>query len=126
NGWRDRVTVARCRAVRHRASSRIPTMKGAPMSQAPDAKKDRPMPAASTINVIRHAEKPDAGKGLAPAGQKRAEAYVTYLQDLTSPTGTKIHWDHIFASEDSDNSDRAVLTVTPLANALNKKIHSQY
>ena len=30
----------------------------------------------SVIIIIRHAEKPDAGDGLAPAGDARANAYV--------------------------------------------------
>jgi len=35
---------------------------------------------SSVIVVIRHAEKPDAGDGLAPAGDARANAYVNYFE----------------------------------------------
>ena len=36
-------------------------------------------PQSSVIVVIRHAEKPDTGDGLAPAGEARANAYVDFL-----------------------------------------------
>ena len=32
------------------------------------------------ILIIRHAEKPEAGSGLAPAGVQRAQAYIEYFQ----------------------------------------------
>src|SRR5580698_4075897 len=37
----------------------------------------------TTILIIRHAEKPDAGYELAPAGQERARAYVNYFKTFT-------------------------------------------
>jgi hypothetical protein len=84
------------------------------------------MPANATIYLIRHAEKPDSGPGLSPAGQARANAYVQYFQNLTDPQGKKIQWDYLFASTDSDSSDRPVLTITPLATAINKSIDHNY
>ena len=83
-----------------------------------------PMPANATIYLIRHAEKPDSGPGLSPAGQARAQAYVHYLQNQTDPQGKPIRWDYLFASSDSENSDRPLLTITPLAKAIQKTIDS--
>jgi hypothetical protein len=84
------------------------------------------MPGDATIYLIRHAEKPPLGKGLSPAGQARANAYVNYFQNLQDPQGKTIQWDYLFACKDSDNSDRPVLTITPLANAINKTIDAHY
>jgi len=38
--------------------------------------------ADATVLIIRHAEKPDSGTGLAPAGEVRAQAYIGYFQHL--------------------------------------------
>jgi hypothetical protein len=84
------------------------------------------MPANATIYLIRHGEKPDTGPGLSKAGQERADAYVKYFQSLKNPAGETIHWDFLFASEESDASDRPVLTITPLAKALAKSIDNTY
>lgn len=84
------------------------------------------MPANATIYLIRHAEKPDSGPGLSPAGQARAEAYVQYLPKQTDPAGKRITWNYLFASQDSDNSDRPELTITPLAQALKLAIDCTY
>lgn len=85
-----------------------------------------PLPANATIYLIRHAEKPDHGKGLSPAGEARAEAYVAFFQNLSNPSGQTIQWNYLFASTDSTHSDRPVLTITPLADALKKTIDSTY
>jgi hypothetical protein len=84
------------------------------------------MPANATMFLIRHAEKPESGTGLSREGQKRADAYVKYFQSLKDPKGKAIRWDHLFACKDSENSDRPVLTITPLATALEKKIHHEF
>jgi len=88
--------------------------------------KPLPMPGNATIYMVRHAEKPASGTGLSPAGQQRADAYVKYFQGLQNPEGNTIHWDHLFACKDSDNSDRPLLTLTPLAAKLGKKIHCDF
>jgi hypothetical protein len=38
---------------------------------------------SSVIVIIRHAEKPDVGDVLAPAGEARANAYVDYFEHFT-------------------------------------------
>ena len=40
----------------------------------------------SVIVLIRHAEKPDAGDALSPAGEARANAYVDYFKHFTVTT----------------------------------------
>ena len=96
-----------------------------PSATAP-SKHPSPMPANATIFLVRHGEKPDSGTGLSPAGQARADAYVKYFQNLKNPQGKTIHWDYLFACLDSDDSDRPLLTITPLAAALNKKIDTKF
>lgn len=89
------------------------------------------------VILIRHAEKPGESKGhavsddattdpnLAPLGYYRAAAYAAYF-DTTLSGGLYPAIDHIFATKASDKSNRPVLTVTPLATALGKKIHDEY
>jgi hypothetical protein len=96
-----------------------------PSATAP-ATRPSPLPANATIFLIRHAEKPASGPGLSPAGQARAEAYVKYFQNLKDPQGKILQWDYLFACRDSDNSDRPLLTITPLAAALKKPIDTKY
>ena len=38
---------------------------------------------SSVVIIVRHAEKPDTGDGLAPAGDARANAYVDYFKHFT-------------------------------------------
>jgi hypothetical protein len=89
------------------------------------------------VILIRHGEKPGESKGhpvsdddttdpnLAPAGYYRAGAYAAYF-DATLNGGLYPAVDHIFATKASDKSNRPVLTVTPLAAALGKKIDDNY
>jgi hypothetical protein len=79
----------------------------------------------TTIIIIRHAEKPASGPGLAVAGLERAQAYSIYLNNMVvGKRGLK--FSHLFASEDSQNSDRPLLTITPFAKAIGKKINTKY
>jgi hypothetical protein len=96
-----------------------------PQSAQPTAR-PAAMPANATIYLVRHAEKPATGPGLSPQGQARADAYVKFFQNLKNPDGKTIHWDYLFASEESDASDRPLLTIRPLAKALEKPIDSNY
>jgi hypothetical protein len=61
--------------------------------------------ADATVLIIRHAEKPDSGAGLSPAGEARAQAYVGYFQHLTL-NGTEFRPDTLIATADSKNSAR--------------------
>jgi hypothetical protein len=83
------------------------------------------MPANCTIYLIRHAEKPDSGPGLSPAGQERAQAYLVYFQNLLNPAGETIRWNYLFASKDSEASHRPFLTLLPLACAKETQAISQ-
>ena len=93
---------------------------------ATEPAKPSSMPGDATIFLVRHGEKPDSGPGLSPAGQQRADAYVKYFQNLKNPDRKIIHWDYFFACADSDNSDRPLLTIRPLAAALKKEVDTTY
>jgi hypothetical protein len=98
-----------------------------------DSKSDPP----ALVILVRHAEKPGESKGhpvsdddttdpnLAPLGYYRAGAYAAYF-DTTLSGGLYPAIDHIFATKASDKSNRPVLTMTPLAAALGKKIDDKY
>jgi hypothetical protein len=79
----------------------------------------------AVILVIRHAEKPDEGDWLTPAGVARANAYPTYFAHLKID-GKRFHIDHIFAAADSRKSRRPRLTVEPLGRALNMPIDHRF
>ena len=82
-------------------------------------------PQNSVIVVIRHAEKPDTGEGLAPAGEARANAYVDYFKHFTVNSNA-IHFDYLFAAKDSHESKRPKLTIKPLSEALNLDINTHF
>ena len=85
------------------------------------------MPKNTTILLIRHAEKPDSGTGLAVPGQERAAAYSIYFQNYTlSPDTDPIKLNYLFAAADSSDSDRPRLTITPLSKAIGKAIDNKY
>ena len=71
----------------------------------------------TTILIIRHAEKPDDGFELAPAGSARAAAYVDYFKQFQID-GQPLKLDRIFCTADSKGSHRPRLTITPLSQAL--------
>lgn len=73
--------------------------------------------ADATVMIVRHAEKPKSGTGLAPAGEARAQAYVSYYQHLVL-NGVAFRPDTLIATADSRNSARERLTLTPLSQAL--------
>src|SRR5437870_2950563 len=75
----------------------------------------------ATILIIRHAEKPDSGPGLTPAGHERAEAYVQYFKTFTLDS-KPLKLDALFAAADSEKSHRPRLTLEPLSKALGLKI----
>jgi hypothetical protein len=79
----------------------------------------------ATVLIIRHAEKPEIGKHLSPAGVKRAQAYVGYFRSLTLNSHL-VTLDHLFAAQESKHSDRCHETLLPLSNALGLKIHTNF
>ena len=84
------------------------------------------MPANLTLFLVRHAEKPDCGSALSDEGRARAEAYVSYFQRVTNDAGQPIRWDYLFAAKESDQSNRCVLTLEPLAEAIHKPIDARF
>src|SRR5437764_10364461 len=79
----------------------------------------------ATVLIIRHAEKPESGKHLSPAGVRRAQAYVDFFNSFTLNSHL-VKIDHLFAAKKSKNSDRPSETLLPLSNALHLKIHSTF
>ena len=82
-------------------------------------------PKNTTVLIIRHAEKPDDGDGLTPAGEARAKAYAEYFRDFKFHS-EPVKLDAIFAAADSKNSRRPRLTVEPLARALGLAVNTSY
>jgi hypothetical protein len=79
----------------------------------------------AVILIVRHAEKPDSGQGLAPEGEQRAAAYVHYFETYTID-GTPLRLDNLFAAADSKESHRPRLTIEPLSKALGIKIETPF
>ena len=79
----------------------------------------------ATVLIIRHAEKPDDGAGLAPAGEARAQAYVGYFKNFQLHN-EPVKLDAIFAAADSANSHRPRVTVEPLAQSLGLAVNASY
>jgi broad specificity phosphatase PhoE len=77
------------------------------------------------VLIIRHAEKPDSGPGLAPAGIERANRYPDYFRNYTVDSVPMVP-SALFAAAISKDSQRPVLTVTPLSHALGLPIDSQF
>src|SRR5690348_17231830 len=70
-------------------------------------------PANGLVLLIRHAEKPEDGAGLAPLGVRRAEGYVRYFSSLrVGGSPMRIH--ALVAAADSIYSSRSRLTLAPL------------
>jgi len=78
-------------------------------------------PKNGTVLIIRHAEKPpdnDSSPLLAPEGDARAQKYIAYFKNLKIGNfpGTP---QFVFATKESEKSNRPWLTVRPLVKALN-------
>lgn len=73
---------------------------------------------SSTVFLIRHAEKPMDGAGLAPEGVSRAKALVGYFKPL--------HLSALYAAADSENSRRPRLTLEPTAAALGLTLKTSF
>lgn len=72
------------------------------------------------VIIIRHGEKPSKGNGLSLKGEQRADALVAFFQGNSEVLQYGLP-DAIFAEtpESSGKRTRPLLTITPLANALN-------
>ena len=81
--------------------------------------------ADTTVMIIRHAEKPESGPGLTPAGEARAQAYRGYFEHF-SVNGQPMVPNALYASADSKSSMRPRLTLTPLSQALGLPIDSRF
>jgi hypothetical protein len=82
-------------------------------------------PANGVILLIRHAEKPLDGPGLAPAGVERAKAYVRYFEDFRLD-GAPTRIQDLAATADSAASSRPRLTLTPLGHALGLPVQQPF
>ena len=83
------------------------------------------MPKNTNILMVRHAEKPDSGTGLAVPGQERAQAYAIYFQNY-SLNSSPLKLNYLFAAADSSNSHRPRLTIEPLAAAIGLAINDKH
>jgi len=90
---------------------------GLPGSDTPGANAVENPLSNATVLIIRHAEKPAIGSGLAEAGQARAEAYVHYFQNLRLDS-QPVHLDYLVAADDTEHSQRSRLTIEPLGRAI--------
>lgn len=81
--------------------------------------------AGAVVLVIRHAEKPTAGVGLSPAGERHAAAYVSYF-GAYRVDGRVFHPTHLFAAADTARSHRPFLTLAPVSAALHLPIDQRF
>ncbi len=79
----------------------------------------------AVVLIIRHAEKPEDGFELSPAGQQRAAAYVNYFKNFTVD-GQPLKPNYLFATADSEKSHRPRLTLEPLSQAMALKIDNRF
>ena len=82
-------------------------------------------PRNAVVLIIRHAEQPEQGDGLSPAGEARAKAYINVFKSLAID-GRPLKLDYIFAAADSRESRRPRLTVEPTAQALGLAVDDRY
>jgi hypothetical protein len=79
----------------------------------------------AVILIIRHGEKPAAGDQLSAAGEARAQAYVNFFKNFTLD-GQPLKLNYLFAAADSNESQRARLTIEPTSKMLGRAIDSQF
>ena len=79
----------------------------------------------AVILVIRHAEKPASGLGLAAEGEIRAQAYVNYFKHFTMD-GQPLKLDCLFAAADSKGSHRSRLTLEPTGKVLGLPVDTRF
>jgi phosphohistidine phosphatase SixA len=79
----------------------------------------------ATVLIIRHAEKPEAGRDLTAKGRERAEAYAKYFRELKIDS-KPVALDYLVATADSASSERPRLTLEPLSKALGMKLDLRF
>lgn len=90
----------------------------APMSLLPSASAQAVNGLSNaTILIVRHAEKPDSGRGLSNAGDMRALAYASYFSNLDL-SGAPVHIASLVAAIDTKSSARSRLTLEPLSEKM--------
>jgi hypothetical protein len=82
--------------------------------------------AGVTILIVRHAEKPESGPDLSPAGSARAAAYARYFNPFSAAAGGAFTPDMLVASRDTTKSDRPELTLAPLSVAIGLPIDTRF
>jgi hypothetical protein len=82
--------------------------------------------AGITILIIRHAERPESGSDLSPAGSTRATAYARYFDPFSGVPGSPFTPDMLIASKDTTKSDRPELTLKPLSAAIGLPIDTRF
>lgn len=109
----------------------IPLLCGLPLALSPLAiaqaqpYQELPGPKDAVILIIRHAEKPDSGSGLSPAGKQRAKAYANYFKSFKVGS-ERLKLDCLFATADSKESHRPRLTLEPLGKALGLRLDARF
>ncbi len=81
--------------------------------------------AGATLLLVRHAEKPESGQGLTPAGEARAKAYASYFRHF-DVDGKPVRIDAVVATSDTPKSARPRLTVEPIAQALGLPVQQPF
>jgi hypothetical protein len=77
------------------------------------------------ILIVRHAEKPESGMELSPAGLQRADAYTNYFRSFMVDS-KPLSLDCLIATADSNNSHRPRLTLEPLSKSLGLPLDTRY
>jgi hypothetical protein len=82
-------------------------------------------PKDAVVLIIRHAEKPENGRGLSPRGEQRAQAYKDYFLNFTVDS-KRLEPNAIFAANDSKHSRRPFKTIEPFAKAAKLPIDTRF
>jgi hypothetical protein len=92
------------------------------LTRAADAQEG---PKDAVVLIIRHAENGAIGRGLAPRGEQRAQAYKDYFLNFTVDSKRLVP-NAVFAASDSKQSHRPRLTVEPFAKAAKLPIDTRF
>lgn len=110
--WLVAATIPAASGKGHKGEEKEPKSNGTSLADA-------------TVLIIRHADKPESGDGLSPAGVARANTYANYFKNY-QVDGVPIKLTALFAAADSKESHRPYLTIEPLSRATGLPINSKY